>query len=145
MIAENNINRDRIWRVGGVAIVASVVVNLMVFGVMGLFVDYPAEFPPLTAGAIGFLTTVFTAIAVGVFAFVARRSKRPIRTYHIVAAIAFVLSIVPNIAAAANPAATPIPGATSQAFLLLIVFHVVAYLLTVGHFDNTDEGEVSGI
>jgi hypothetical protein len=56
-----------------------------------------------------------------------------VRTYWIVATIAFILSIVPNLLSAANPDAIPFPfpGASPTAFLILIAFHVVAYLTSV--------------
>ncbi len=127
------IDRRRIWRRGLLAVVASVIANLATLGLLSVFVDLPADFPPLRAGAVAFMTALFTFLAVVVFAVIARVAARPRRTYRLVAGIAFVLSIIPNIMTAVNPSAIPFPfpGATSGAFLVLIIFHLVAYLLTV--------------
>lgn len=137
MMQESNqteIDTSRIWKVGLLAVVAAIVANVLVRIILAALLDLPADFPPLQAGAIVALTAVFTTVGVVVFAVVARRAKRPIRTFHIIAAAAFVVSIIPNLISAANPAALPFPfpGATAQAFLILIIFHVVAYLVTVG-------------
>lgn len=126
------LDNGRIWKAGLLAIGASVVANLATFFVLSALLDLPTDFPPLSAGAIAFMTVLFTFIAVVVFAIVARVSKRPIRTYWIIATVAFVISIIPNLLAAMNPAIFPFPGGTTQAFLALIVFHVVAFLVTVG-------------
>lgn len=130
----SSVDRSKIWRTGALAVAASVVANLLTFFILSALLDLPAaaDFPPLSVGAIGFLTAVFTLAGVGVFALVARRSQRPVRTFWIVATVAFVVSIIPNITAAANPDAAPFPFEvmTSQAFLVLIVFHVIAYLIT---------------
>ena len=62
---------------------------------------------------------------------IGRRARRPIRTFRIVALVALVVSILPNLSLMANPAGAPFPGATSQGFGLLIVFHVVAAVAAV--------------
>jgi hypothetical protein len=129
------VDKSKIWKMGLLAIAASVVANLVVFFLLSAILDLPspADFPPLSAGAIGFLTAVFTFIGVVAFAIVARVAKNPIRTYWIIATVAFVLSIIPNIMAALNPAAAPFPFPVASAlgFGVLIIFHVVAYLITV--------------
>ncbi len=129
------VDKSKIWKMGLLAIVASVVANLIAFFLLSAILELPspADFPPLSAGAIGFLTAVFTCLAVVAFAIIARISKRPIRTYWIVATVIFVLSIIPNLITAMNPttAPFPFPVLTAQAFLVLIVFHVIAYLITV--------------
>jgi hypothetical protein len=129
------VDKSKIWKMGFVAIAASVVANLVIFFLLRAILDLPspADFPPLSAGAIGFLTAVFTFVGVLAFAIVARVAKNPIRMYWIIATVAFVLSIIPNIMAAFNPASAPFPFPVASAlgFGVLIVFHVVAYLITV--------------
>jgi cytochrome b561 len=127
------VDKSKIWKTGLLAIVASVVANLIAFFILGAILDLPTptEFPPLSAGAIGFLTAVFTFIGVVVFALLVRFTGKPIRNFWIVATIAFVLSIIPNITSAMNPAAAPFPFPVSSSlgFWVLIVFHVIAYLV----------------
>lgn len=124
---------SNIWQRGLIAVVASVAANVVARFILFALFDLPGDFPPLQIGAIAFLTAVFTLLAVIAFALVVRFSRRPIRTYHIVAAIAFLVSIIPNIISALNPDAIPFPfpGASAGAFLALIVFHVIAYVVTV--------------
>ena len=129
------IAKERIWRSGLVAVALSVVVNGVAYFILNaiLGLPSPADFPPLSVGAIGVLTAVFTLLGVAAFALVTRLSRRPIRTYRIVATVAFVLSIVPNILSALNPEAAPFPFpiSSSLGFWVLIIFHVIAYLMTV--------------
>lgn len=130
------VDKSKIWKMGLLAIVASVAANLIVYFILRAILDLPssADFPPLSVESIGVLTAVFTFLAVVAFAIVVRVAKNPIRTYRIVATIAFLLSITPNTIAALNPTAVPFPFPvlTSQAFLVLITFHVIAFLITVG-------------
>ncbi len=125
------VDNGRVWKAGLLAIGAAVVANLVTFLILSALLELPADFPPLSVGAIAFLTALFTFVAVVVFAVVARVARRPIRTYRIIATVTFVISIIPNLLAAMNPASFPFPGGTSTAFLVLIVFHVVAFLVTV--------------
>ena len=133
MSAFQQVDKSKIWKVGGVAIAASVVANLVAFFILGAILDLPspADFPPLSAGAIGLITAVFAFLAVVAFFIVARVSKNPVRTYWIVATVAFVISIIPNITSALNPEAAPFPFpvASVLGIAVLIVFHVIAYLI----------------
>lgn len=128
------VDTSKIWKMGLLAIVASVAANLFVFFILSALLDLPspAEFPPLSAGAIGFMTALFTFFGVVAFAIVARTAKKPIRTYWILATFVFIFSIIPNIMAAINPASAPFPFPvmSSQGFGVLIVFHLIAYLIT---------------
>ncbi len=121
----------KIWWVGPLAIVAAIVANLVARGIVLALVDVPAEFPPLQSPTIVFFTTIGVGLGALVFALIGRRAKRPIRTFRIVALVALVVSILPNLSLMANPAGAPFPGATSQGFGLLIVFHVVAAVAAV--------------
>lgn len=127
------IDKSKIWKVGLLAVAASVAANLIVFFILNVLLDLPspADFPPLSVGAIGFLTAVFTFIGVVVFALIVRFTRKPIRNFWIVATVAFVLSIIPNISAVLNPesAPFPFPVSSSLGFGVLIVFHVIAYLV----------------
>ncbi|MBE2220220.1 MAG: hypothetical protein IAF02_01690 [Anaerolineae bacterium] len=131
--ATKQVDKSKIWKVGLLAIGVSIVANLIAFFILSAILDLPspADFPPLSAGAIGFMTAVFTFIGVVVFALIARFTRKPIRNFWIVATVAFVLSILPNISAALNPesAPFPFPVSSSLGFGVLIVFHVIAYLV----------------
>lgn len=122
---------SRIWRVGLVGAVVSVVANLIVLFVLTALLPVPQDFAPLQSVAIAIFTFIGTALAVVAFALVVRFSNRPIRTYLIIAAAALVLSIIPNLGLMANPSAAPIPGGSALGFGLLIIFHVVAAVVIV--------------
>ena len=128
------IDKRKIWRVGVIAIMLSVTANLIIFFLLRAILDLPSatDFPPLSAPAIGFMTAVFTFLGVLVFAIIVRLSANPIRTFWIVATIAFIISILPNIGAALNPESAPFPFPVSSGFgyWILILFHLVAYLIT---------------
>ena len=66
------------------------------------------------------MTVLFTTAAVAVFAAVAKLSIQPIRTYQIVAAVALVLSVFPDLMLLNEPSAT-VGGVVS-----LMVLHAVA-------------------
>ena len=102
---------NRAHRNVGLAIVASIVANLIVMVITRALFPIPAEFLPLSAPPIIFFTTVFIAIAGVVFLIVGRLSRNPVRAYTIVAVIALILSLVPDFGLLANPAG--MPGATT--------------------------------
>jgi hypothetical protein len=124
--------KGSILKVGLLSIVAAVVANLVVRAVLFGVINLSSEFPPLQPPAITIFTVLGTGLGVLVFALITRLSKRPLSTFRIVGIIVLVLSILPNLASAANPASFPFPGASSAAFLALIVFHVVAGAICIG-------------
>ncbi len=116
-----------IWSVVGAA-----VANTILFFIVNAVYDIPEGFLPLSLVPILLLTVVGTSLGAVVYWFLSRRSSTPARTYIIVAIIALVLSIIPNILSAINPTAMPFPfPAVSSAFLVLILFHVVAAVVSV--------------
>jgi hypothetical protein len=130
--AGNEISLGRIWQGGVLAIVGAVLANLLVRALVVGLMEVPTAFPPFQMGAIAFLNFMGVAAGVAVFAVISRISRRPLRTFQIVAVVALVISIIPNIALALNPGAAPVPGGTPTAFLVLILFHVVAGVVAIG-------------
>ncbi len=128
------IDKSKIWQTGFIAVAASVVANLVAYFLLNTILDLPSpsDFPPLSPVAIGFITALFTFFGVAVFALLTRNTANPVRVFWIVATVAFIISIIPNIISALNPAAAPFPFPVSSAlgFWVLIVFHVIAYLIT---------------
>ncbi len=114
------------------SVVGAAVANAILFFIVNAFYDIPEGFLPLSLVPILLLTVVGTSLGALVFWFLSRRSSTPSRTYIIVAAIALIVSIIPNILSAMNPTAMPFPfPAVSSAFLVLILFHVVAAVVSV--------------
>lgn len=127
----NGVDRSKLLVAGLASVAAAVAANLIAFFIVRAFVDLPPDFPPLTVGAIAFFTILGTGLGALVFAWLARRSATPVRTYVRIAVVALVLSVIPNFLAAANPAMFPFPGGTATAFLVLVLFHVIAAVVSV--------------
>jgi hypothetical protein len=121
----------RLLRAGLLTLLAAVLGNVVVRLLLGALTPIDPAFLPLGLGAL----VTFTALGVGlgalVFAFIARRSSRPVRTWTIVASIALFVSILPNLGLMANPAAAPMPGGSAAYYGLLIVFHLVAGIIAI--------------
>lgn len=109
----------------GVAIGANVVARF----ILGALATIPADFPPMQLPAIAFFTTLYGIGATVVYWLINRFASNPPRVWLIVVIIGFVLTALPNLALAANPAAAPFPGGTTALFSLLLVYHVVALIV----------------
>ncbi|MCU0508380.1 MAG: DUF6069 family protein [Anaerolineae bacterium] len=120
-----------LFRAGLITVVVAVAANLIVRAILGLFMTFDPAFLPLTFGPIAIFTALGVALGALVFAFIARRSARPNRTWRIVAVVALIVSILPNFASMANPSAMPFPGGTAAGFAVLILFHIVAGLVAI--------------
>lgn len=131
VILTNGVARDKLLVAGLASVAAAVVANIVAFFIARALFDLPADFPPLSVGAISFFTIIGTGLGALVFAWLSRRSVTPFRTYRNVAVVALILSIIPNILAAFNPAMFPFPGGTATAFLVLTLFHVIAAVVSV--------------
>lgn len=119
----------RLWWVGLLAVIASVIVNALIVTIArGLF-NVPQEFLPFTVPRFTFLTIAGVVGATIVFAVVGRFARRPIRVYYGVAAIALVLSFLPNFGLLA---ARPFPGTTVESVGTLMFMHVVTAAMSVG-------------
>lgn len=116
---------------GILTVVAAIVANLVARALLFALFELPADFVPFQPARVAFLTAGGVGAAAVAYAIVARRSDRPARTFQRVAVVAFLLSIVPNVALAVNPDAAPFPVAEASGFLVLIIFHVVAGVVSV--------------
>lgn len=130
-ITMKGLSNSSLIKAGLAAVVAAVLANVVARLLVGALVPLTPDFPPFGYGPIVLFTTIFTLIGVGVLALVNRFSSRPLRVYNIIAVVAFFVSIVPNLAAYANPAAMPMGGSGSD-YLVLIFFHVVAAVAFLG-------------
>jgi uncharacterized membrane protein len=122
---------SRILPAGVLAIVLAVVANLIVQFIGVRVVDVSPQFPALASPVpIILFTAIGVALAVVVFAVIARRSARPYALFQRVALVCLVLSLVPNVLILVNQGSTP--GASTGAIVILMIMHVVAYLIVVG-------------
>lgn len=113
---------------GALGTVAATVANVVVlYGALAAF-DIPDAFEPLQVGRVVFLTLLGGLFAVLAYALVQRRSGQPARTFVKVAAVALVVSWVPDVLLLVSEQ----PGATTTGVTVLMVMHAVAAALIVG-------------
>jgi F0F1-type ATP synthase assembly protein I len=122
---------SNIMLAGAVSMAAAVAANLVVRAFLFVLLDLPGDFPPLMALSVIIFTLIGTGLGVLAYALVNKYSKNPTRTYLLIAAVALILSILPNFGLMANPAAAPFPGGSALAFGVLIIFHIVAALVFI--------------
>ena len=119
----------RLWWVGLLAIIASVAANVLVRLLAVATLDISPNFEPLISyGTVISLTAFGVLGAVIVFALLARFARRPILMFKRIAAVALVLSLVPDVLLLV----ASVPGATAVSVGVLIVMHVVAWTISVG-------------
>jgi hypothetical protein len=119
--------RRLLW-VGPLAVLASVVANLIFTMIGNQLLGVSPEFPALTPGAIAVFTAVGVLAAVVVFALVARFARRPIWLFRRIALVALLLSFIPDLALPFMPGPDPV-GA--REVVLLALTHVVAAVVSV--------------
>ena len=119
----------RLWWVGLLAIIASVAANVLVRLLAVATLDISPAFEPLSGyGDVISLTAFGVLGAVIVFALLARFARRPILMFKRIAAVALVLSFVPDVWLLV----ASVPGATAVSVGVLLVMHVVAWAISVG-------------
>ena len=119
----------RLWWVGLLAIIASVAANVLVRLLAVVTLDISPDFEPLSGyGTVISLTAFGVLGAVIVFALLARFARRPILMFKRIAAVALVLSFVPDVLLLV----ASVPGATAVSVGVLMVMHVVTWAISVG-------------
>jgi hypothetical protein len=137
-LASKKVSFSRALMAAGIAIVGSVIANLIVRWIGMLLVPVNADFVPLaTWQPTAVMTTLFLVVATIVFLIVNAFTANPPRVYNIVALIALVVSLIPNVMMLLNPAGVTLPNSgppTTGAAIILMIQHVVAYAITVWSF-----------
>lgn len=125
----------RVMLAGGVAIVGSVIANLIIYWLGGMIAQPNPDFQPLASPIPTIIfTTFFLVIATAVYAVINAFSRNPVRVWTIVAWIALVISLLPDILLIVNPTALPMGTPTVPAALVLIVMHFVAFAIAMWSF-----------
>ena len=108
--------------------VAAVLANVLVYLAGGALVDYDPRFPPLAdaSGAIVF-TLVPAIVASLLYAVLLPRVADPPRVFSIVAAVVFVITLIPDVAYIPM-----MPGVSVAQTAILVLMHVVAAGVIVG-------------
>jgi hypothetical protein len=133
--SSNRLSLNRILLAGVIAIVASVIANLIVRWLGLLVVESPPDFQPLASVAPTIIfTTLFLVIATAIFALINRFAGNPLRTFTVVAIVALLLGLVPDIMLLVNPEAIGMGTPSLGAVLILILMHFVAFYITMWVF-----------
>ncbi len=122
----------KVWLAGAVTLVAALLANYLLrwlaTGPLGIESDFNAM---ATVPPVAIFTFVGVLLATLVWWWISRRSRAPERTWNIVALVALVVSLVPDVLLMLLP---PVPGTgtpTWPVVILLMVMHVVTYALAV--------------
>ncbi|MDP9362791.1 MAG: DUF6069 family protein [Chloroflexota bacterium] len=118
----------RVVLAGLATTVAAVLANVLVYLAGGALVDYDPRFPPLASagGAIVF-TLVPAVVASLLYAVLLRRAADPPRVFAIVAAVVFVITLIPDFTYIPT-----VPGVSVAQTAILMLMHVVAAGVIVG-------------
>ena len=126
--ASRTIGWGRYALVGLGTIVAAVLANVLVYALGSVVVDYDPGFVVLADASGTILFTVFPAIvAVLLYAALLRFAKRPARTFSIISAVVFVVTLIPDFIYIPT-----VPGATNGQIAILVLMHIVAAAVIVG-------------
>jgi hypothetical protein len=121
-------NGGRFALVGLGTVVAAVLANVLVYFAGSAVVGYDPRFLPLAnvGGAVVF-TLVPAVVATLLYAVLLRFSGNPARVFAIVAAVVFVVALIPDFTYIPT-----VPGATGGQTAILALMHVVAAGVIVG-------------
>lgn len=124
--------RGRFALVGLGTIVAAVLANVVVYALGSVTVGYDPQFVVLANASGAIIFTVFPAIvAVLLYAALLRFARRPARTFSIIAAVVFVVTLIPDFTYIPT-----VPFATTGQTITLMLMHVVAATVIVGLLTN---------
>ena len=110
---------------GVVAAVVATVVNGVIVVVVPDALGLPA-YNPLSLPPVVIFTVLGVVGAAVVYWLALRYADRPVRTFTVVAALALLVSFVPDLTFARG-----LPGATTTGVVLLMVMHLVAAVVAV--------------
>ncbi len=126
--ATRDVNWGQFALVGLGTIVAAVLANVLVYYIGGAVVDYDPQFLPLASVGGAVIFTVFPAIiAVVIYAILLRFTRNPARIFTIIAVIALIISLVPDLTYIPT-----VPGVTTAQTAMLLLMHLVAAAVIVG-------------
>ena len=120
----------RLWRVGLLTVVASLVSNL-VLRVIGISIFHiPSAFAPLGIGPVVFWTVVMALGAVLVFALIGRFAQSPIPLFITVAFTVYIVAFYPDyLVLSANP--PYFPGTSFYSVGTLLLMHVIEAIISI--------------
>jgi hypothetical protein len=134
-VASGKLPFSRVLMAGGVAIVGSVIANLIIFWIGGMIAQPNPDFQPLASPMPTIIFTVgFLVIATIVYALINAFTSNPVRVWTIVAWVAFIVGLIPDIMLIVAPDAMPMGTPTLLSVIVLIVMHIAAFAITMWAF-----------
>jgi hypothetical protein len=134
-VASAKLPFSRVMLAGLIAIVGSVIANLIVYWLGGMIAQPPADFMPLASpGPTIIFTTGFLVIATAIYAVINAFARNPVRVWTIVAWVALLVGLIPDLLLLINPAAMGMGTPSLGVVLVLIVMHFVAFAITMWAF-----------
>lgn len=130
-VASGGLWRAALWSIAASSIAAMAAISLMV-----RMFSLPADFPPFQ------LVPVVPFIAVGVagaavaLAVINRVSRRPFQLFYMVAAVALLISLIPNTLLVSQADAVPVPGVSVGTMSALGILHAITAVITVTLFSS---------
>ena len=127
---------SRLLLAGAIAIVASIVANLIIRWLGLLLIGDQSNFNPLaTIWSIIIFTTIFIGAATLIFIWINRSAANPPHAIRRAALIGFIVTLIPDIfllfmAGQTTPMGTP----TVAGVLLLIIMHIASYAIVLWAF-----------
>ena len=119
----------RLLIAGTLATLLAVAVNVVLSILLRSIVDPSAVFQPLNVSSVAFLTAFGAIAATFVYEFIIGRAEDPRRRFIQIAAVALLLSFIPDLALFAGVG--PGENATIERVLSLMAMHVVAAVIIV--------------
>ena len=121
-------SRGHVARVGLATLVTAAAANTLVYFLGGALVPYDPQFVVLgDVIGIALFTIVPAIVAVLLYAALLRRARHPARTFTIIAAVVFVVTLIPDFTYIPT-----VPGATGGQTAILVLMHAVAAGTIVG-------------
>lgn len=117
------------WWVSLFTIVAAMTANLIARAVAFAVLPLPATFLPLMWQAVIMFTGIGVALACGVYALVRRFTRNAVRVYTVVAVIALILSLIPDLLILGDPVAFE-PDTTIPAVWVMMGLHTIAAIVS---------------
>ena len=112
----------RLSLVGGLAIVVSTVINLIIRFIALTWVKVSPEFVPISLGPVIFWSVMGGIGATLVFYLVTRLASQPLPVYVIIAFTVYICTFIPDaLLIAHNP---PVSGITASAVIVLMSMHL---------------------
>ena len=126
----------RLWRAALWSIAASSIAAIAAISLMVRLFSLPADFPPFHPVPVVLFIAVGVVGAAVALAVINRVSRRPFQLFYMVAAVALLISLVPNILLASQADAVPVPGVSVGTMSALGVLHAITAAITVALFSS---------